>query len=45
MTRNQSKSNFIEHIRSDLSTTIDAILYIRIRKEGDKQSKTGSICL
>jgi hypothetical protein len=26
MTRNQSKSNFIERIRSDLSNTIDAIL-------------------
>ena len=26
MTRNQSKSNFIEQIRSDLSNTIDAIL-------------------
>jgi hypothetical protein len=26
MTRNQSKSNFIEQIRSDLSITIDAIL-------------------
>ena len=26
MTRNQSKSNFIELIRSDLSNTIDAIL-------------------
>jgi thiaminase len=26
MTRNRSKSNFIEHIRSDLSNTIDAIL-------------------
>ncbi len=26
MTRNQSKSNFIELIRSDLSSTIDAIL-------------------
>jgi hypothetical protein len=26
MTRNQSKSNFIERIRGDLSNTIDAIL-------------------
>lgn len=26
MTRNQSKPNFIEQIRSDLSNTIDAIL-------------------
>ncbi|MDP9287713.1 MAG: hypothetical protein M3P08_05885 [Thermoproteota archaeon] len=26
MTRNQSKSSFIERIRSDLSNTIDAIL-------------------
>jgi hypothetical protein len=38
MTRNQSKSNFIELIRSDLSNTIDAILnhpYFRIQKEDD----------
>jgi thiaminase len=41
MTRNQSKSNFIEQIRSDLSNTIDAIpnhpyLYALERKEISK---------
>ena len=44
MTRNQSKSNFIEHIRSDLSTTIDAILYALEKKEISKVKLEVFVC-
>ena len=44
MTRNQSKSNFIEHIRSDLTTTIDAILYALEKKEISKVKLEVFVC-